>query len=82
MNVRNTLSVVGLLQPEHINCFLEVCFIYELIVSMNKEKQFMIYRGRVEVDDGIFGWIFFFFHSLSVVDKEYETLKPATKIWE
>ena len=45
---------------------------------MNKEN--VIYRGRVEVDDGIFGWIFFFFHSLSVVDKEYETLKTATKI--
>lgn len=48
---------------------------YGLIVGMNKTKQFVIYRGRVEVDDSIFGWICFFFHSLSVVDKEYEALK-------
>ena len=52
-----------------------------LIVSMNKTKKFTIYRGRVEIDDSIFGRICFFFHSLSVVDKEYESLETEIKIW-
>lgn len=54
---------------------------YGLILSMNKTKKFIIYRGRVEVYDSIFGWICFFFHSLSIVDKEYESLETEIKIW-
>ena len=56
---------------------------HEHIVSifcMNKTKKFLIYRGRVEINDSIFGWICFFFHSLSIVHKEYESLETARKI--